>query len=189
MRTEKSTCLNTTCLRYSNGFHRHRSPHPYGVGIFCCRPTCAHEAWRIVLTHSHQAHTWRTTHATYSRPHTHRTHSHSHAHTRARIYARPLVHARSHLRMTCDACTHVACTCAHIRVRSCARPLIRVAITGLPSKTREVFQILQGWPGAFGERKQRLGAQPFSWMRVWMPNRAWLLRPVLEASGDVWAIV
>lgn len=111
--------------------------------------------------------------------------THPHAHTRARIYARPLVHARSHLRMTCDACTHVACTCSHIRVRSCARPLIRVAITGLPSKTREVFQILQGWPGAFCERKRRLGAQTFSRMRVWMPNIAWLLRPVLEASGDV----
>lgn len=134
----------------------------------------------------------RTQH-THGAPRTQRTRVHIRIartpHTRARIYARPLVHARSHLRMTCDACTHVACTCSHIRVRSCARPLIRVAITGLPSKTREVFQILQGWPGAFGERKQRLGAQTFSWMSVWMPNRAWLLRPVLEESGDVWAIV
>ena len=78
-----------------------------------------------------------------------------------------------------------SCVCARTCLRSCARPLVRVAIDGLPSKTREVFQILQGWPGAFCERND-------GWERklprgcVWMSKESVAFPP---SFGGEWALM
>ena len=149
------------------------------------------------------------THHTHGAPRTQRTRSHiriartrllapAYAHTRARIYARP--HSVPDTTSFARQPVHVArahmtrCACIHARVYVLARAYarVRVHLYAWPSmdfqaKRVRFSKFCRGGQARFAS-ETTAGSANCLVDACGCPKRAWLFRPVLEASGRCWAV-